>query len=80
MTLNGKDVNSFKIYANGKVFAGPFTTDTRKNTTKFIELIDALNQDDAVVNHGRWQTVFERSNISSVLPTYMSNNFNCDIN
>ena len=80
LLVNNKDVRSFKIQAGEVNLNGPFTTSTRGGENSFISLINNLHKTDAKVTYGTNTFVFPKSNVTSVLPTYMSGKLNCAFN
>lgn len=78
--VNDKNVDHFKVIVAGNTYDGPFKTGPRYATNAFVQLIKDLNEGDAKVVYGKTTVIFPKSNVKSVLHTYMSGKFGCALN
>lgn len=78
---SGEDqaIKSFKVEVNGNTYIGPFYTGSRVDDNNFISFLDDIRKTDAKVTFGKNVITFPVSNVASVVPTYKSKNFSCNI-
>lgn len=79
-SVDGREVKSFKVQADGNTFNGPLNSGTRGGSNDVIELINNLRKTDAKVTYGSNVVTFPKSNVTAVLNTYMSGKLGCAFN
>lgn len=78
LTINGKEVNQFKLYVGAYDFEAPFDADSRVGSDNFKVLMTELRKHDAIVKFNNTTIVFPKSNAAKVIPKVSSKGFRCN--
>jgi len=71
-------ISKFSINVNGVTCEGPFVANTRNGTNDFLSLLEALRENNAILNFNGVKVIIPKSNANKVLPIY-GKKFDCNL-
>lgn len=78
-STNMQEISAFTVTADGLTFEGPFEADSRVGDNNFTALLEALHETNATVKFEGRTIIFPKSNAATVVPTFGSPNFSCNM-